>query len=202
MVYDPVSYCCCTLSYFIPYRYESTYYLVLFSMYVLVIPFSFQRAILTRRIFWRLDMILPYGTHCNTFFKFFHKRPSDGVPVRPSSLRRKKTATKKAAAAIFPARVFSPPGRLTSEFGMGSGVSAWPSQPPQCLLIPRKPNAIVRVDSNQAETETAQTFHVPRKGTESSGYWCVLALQIALPAPDVHRTTRLVVPLLHIGWEA
>ena len=180
MVYDPVSYCCCTLSYFIPYRYESTYYLVLFSMYVLVIPFSFQRAILTRRIFWRLDMILPYGTHCNTFFKFFHKRPSDGVPVRPSSLRRKKT----------------------SEFGMGSGVSAWPSQPPQCLLIPRKPNAIVRVDSNQAETETAQTFHVPRKGTESSGYWCVLALQIALPAPDVHRTTRLVVPLLHIGWEA
>ena len=40
------------------------------------------------------------------------------------------------------------------------------------------------------------------KKTESSGYWCVLALQIALPAPDVHRTTRLVVPLLHIGWEA
>ncbi len=48
----------------------------------------------------------------------------------------KKNTTKKAAAAIFPARVLSPPGRLTSEFGMGSGVSAWQSQPPTELSAP------------------------------------------------------------------
>lgn len=36
---------------------------------------------------------------------------------------------KKRQLAIFPLRVFSPPRRLTSEFGMGSGVSAWLSPP-------------------------------------------------------------------------
>ena len=50
--------------------------------------------------------------------------------------------TKKAAAAIFPARVLSPPRRLTSEFGMESGVSAWQSQPPMKNDL-QKPNTIV-----------------------------------------------------------
>ena len=33
------------------------------------------------------------------------------------------------------------------------------------------------------------------EGQEPSGYWSVPALQLALPAPDVHRTGRLPVPL-------
>ena len=52
--------------------------------------------------------------------------------------------TKKAAAGYLPHRVFSPPRRLTSEFGMGSGVSAWLSPPPPDREhVLRKPNAIV-----------------------------------------------------------
>jgi len=50
--------------------------------------------------------------------------------IKKSFRRRKELDTEKAAAAIFPLGVLSPPGRLTSEFGMGSGVSAGPSQPP------------------------------------------------------------------------
>ncbi len=53
-----------------------------------------------------------------------------------NEMRFGRKSTKKAAAAIFPARVLSPPGRLTSEFGMGSGVSAWQSQPPTELSAP------------------------------------------------------------------
>ena len=34
---------------------------------------------------------------------------------------------------------------------------------------------------------------------ESSGYWCVLALHVAVPAPDVHRTGDLPVPLPPLG---
>ena len=44
--------------------------------------------------------------------------------------RRENPQTKKAAASYLPLRVFSPPRRLTSEFGMESGVSAWLSPPP------------------------------------------------------------------------
>lgn len=43
--------------------------------------------------------------------------------------KQKKERQKKAAAAIFPRGIFAA-GRLTSEFGMGSGVSARQSQPP------------------------------------------------------------------------
>ena len=71
-------------------------------------------------------------------------------------------------------------------------------------FAPRKPNAIVLEPNRFSLFRNSlrryyhrDSFPHPRvkKEAESSGNWCVLALQIALPAPDVHRTTRFVVPL-------
>ena len=80
--------------------------------------------------------------------------------------------TQKAAAAIFPARVFSPPGRLTSEFGMGSGVSAWPSQPP-IGSVPCSPETECHSPYSLSLNRNSATFRtrpVPFRGkTESLG---------------------------------
>jgi hypothetical protein len=84
----------------------------------------------------------------------------------------KECSTKKAAAAIFPARVLSPPGRLTSEFGMGSGVSAWPSQPPcqDTLRAPRTEchSSLLSDKVNRNSASPKASCPAPRKGKGQS----------------------------------
>ena len=92
----------------------------------------------------------------NVFFSFFSRSPGSGTerskersawPFRRTGIRRHGKrreaagpppciAMKKAAAGYLPLRVLSPPRRLTSEFGMGSGVSAWLSPPPTAERCP------------------------------------------------------------------
>ena len=68
-------------------------------------------------------------------------------------------ARKKRRRAIFPRRVFSPPGRLTSEFGMGSGVSARLSPPPREGARPLKTGCHVLVKNR---SEDGATYALPR----------------------------------------
>lgn len=118
----------------------------------------------------------------------------------PLSAGKRQETQKKAAASYLPLRVFSPPRRLTSEFGMGSGVSAWLSPPPR---IPGhvlwKPNAIVlSLIEKKLRSEPSGGPPSSPQGklmAESSGYWGDLALHVAVPAPIVHQTGDLPVPL-------
>ena len=82
----------------------------------------------------------PFGEQRNVFSHVRHKERNNRNKKTPTCAvaaeagggrqRRENPQTKKAAASYLPLRVFSPPRRLTSEFGMGSGVSAWLSPPP------------------------------------------------------------------------